>query len=93
MKSEAKRIDVGLYGETYSIVSDEPLEKVAEIASSVDSLMQAIAKKTGLTDAKKIAVLAALKLATNQHKLESELNGWVQGCLQLAGLIDQGLKF
>jgi cell division protein ZapA (FtsZ GTPase activity inhibitor) len=73
MNNEAKRIDVLLYGETYSVISDESEEKVLEVARQVDELMRLISRRTGLSDIKKIAVLTALKLATSQRKLEEEV--------------------
>ena len=56
MNNEAKRIDVLLYGETYSVISDESEEKVLEVARQVDELMRLISRRTGLSDLKKIAV-------------------------------------
>lgn len=73
MNNEAKRIDVLLYGETYSVISDESEAKVLEVARQVDELMRLIARRTGLSDVKKIAVLTALKFATSQCKLEEEI--------------------
>lgn len=81
--NEAKRIEVLLYGESYSVISDESEAKVLEVAKQVDELMRLIARRTGLSDVKKIAVLTALKLATNQHKLEEEIVGYSKTCQQL----------
>lgn len=89
--NEAKRIEVLLYGESYSVISDEPEEIVLEVAKQVDELMRLISRRTGLTDLKKIAVLTALKLATSQRKLEEESVGFAKICENLANLIDQSL--
>lgn len=89
--NEAKRFDIQLYGESYSIISDESEEKVDEIAKHVDDLMRSIAQRTGLSDVKKIAVLTALKLATSLDKLEQASVGYEQACMKLAELVDQKL--
>lgn len=87
--NEAKRIEVLLYGESYSVISDESEEIVLEVAKQVDELMRLIGRRTGLTDVKKIAVLTALKLATSQRKLEEEAVGYGRVCEKLIYLIDQ----
>ncbi len=89
--NEAKRIEVLLYGDSYSVISDEPAEKVLEVAKQVDELMRLIARRTGLSDVKKIAVLTALKLATSQRKLEEDTLSYKQLCEQLIQTVDQNL--
>ena len=89
--NEAKRFDIQLYGESYSIISDESEEKVDEIAKHVDELMRSIAQRTGLSDVKKIAVLTALKLATSLDKLEQASVDYEQACIKLTELVDQKL--
>jgi cell division protein ZapA (FtsZ GTPase activity inhibitor) len=87
--NEAKRIEVLLYGESYSVISDESEEIVLEVAKQVDELMRLIGRRTGLSDVKKIAVLTALKLATSQRKLEEEAVGYGRFCEKLVELINQ----
>lgn len=89
--TQAKRFDIQLYGETYTIISDESEQKVLEIAKNVDELMRAIAQRTGSSDVKKIAVLTALKLATEQNTLASVVADKTQACLKLAADIEQVL--
>ena len=89
--NEAKRIEVLLYGESYSVLSDEPEIKVLEIAKQVDELMRLIARRTGLSDVKKIAVLTVLKLATSQHKLEESAAHYQKTCEQLINLVNDSL--
>lgn len=89
--NEAKRIEVVLFGESYSVISDEPIERVERIAKQVDDLMQLIARRTGLADVKKIAVLAALKLATNQLELEELVGKTDNDCARLIALVDRNL--
>lgn len=62
MSAEIKKYKARIFGELYSIVSDEPEAVVAEVVNKVDSYMKEIASKTSMTvDSKRIAVLAALK--------------------------------
>jgi len=89
--NEAKRIEVLLYGESYSVLSDESEARVLEIAKQVDELMRLIARRTGLSDVKKIAVLTALKLATSQHKLEEEAANYKKSCEQLIASVSDSL--
>lgn len=89
--TQAKRFDIQLYGETYTIISDESEQRVLEIAKNVDELMRAIAQRTGSSDLKKIAVLTALKLATSQRSLEAVTFEQAQACLKLASKIEQVL--
>ncbi len=89
--NEAKRIEVLLYGESYSVISDEPEAKVLEVAKQVDELMRLIARRTGLSDVKKIAVLTALKLATSQRKLEEEIVSYGKACQKLITDVSENL--
>lgn len=62
MSAEIKKYKARIFGELYAIVSDEEEEFVAEVVNKVDSLMKEIAAKPSVTiDAKKFAVLAALR--------------------------------
>ncbi len=88
---QAKRFDIQIYGETYTIISDESEQKVLEVAKQVDELMRAIAQRTGSSDLKKIAVLTALKLATSQSALEASLVEQVSACSKLISIVDQAL--
>jgi cell division protein ZapA (FtsZ GTPase activity inhibitor) len=88
---EAKRFDIQLYGESYSIISDESEDKVFEVAKQVDDLMNLIARRTGLSDVKKIAVLTALKLATNKNELENAAIGYDDTCKKLVDMVNQRL--
>ena len=62
MSKEVKKYKARIFGELYSIVSDEEDELVLSIVRKVDFLMKEIAAKNNNTlDNKTIAVLAALK--------------------------------
>jgi cell division protein ZapA (FtsZ GTPase activity inhibitor) len=62
MSKELKKYKARIFGELYSIVSDEEDDFVLEVVRRVDCLMKEISTKNNTAlDAKKIAVLVALK--------------------------------
>lgn len=89
--SEIRNYSVVIFQDTYAIRSDEPQELVVRAASQVDALMHDIAQKSGSTDGKKIAVLAALRLAHTIENLESTLEKERSKEQELASSIDQAL--
>ena len=72
MNGEKKKYTMTIFGDQYVLVSDEAQEHVMKITMFVDSLMQEIAQATKLSDAKKVAVLAALQIADKFIALEAE---------------------
>ena len=62
-----------IYGDHYSIVSDESQSQLAHAASMVDTLMNEISTKVPHIDAKRVAVLTALQLASKIIALESQI--------------------
>lgn len=70
MNSESKRYKVTIFGDKYSLVSDQGNEGIEKITRQVDALMQEIAQKSGSVDTRSIAVLAALQLAGKLSEVE-----------------------
>ncbi|MCK5632623.1 cell division protein ZapA [bacterium] len=70
MSKEKKKYTVTIFGEQYTIISDDAPDHVMHVAALVDSSMQAIAQNSNLSD-KKIAVLTALQFAGKLLSLES----------------------
>ncbi len=62
MMQKAGQYKVSIFGENYTIRSDESPDLIVQAAGLVDSTMKEIAGNTHF-DAKSIAVLAALRLA------------------------------
>lgn len=60
-----------IFGDQYSLLSDESQEHMIDAARVVDSLMREIASKATNAESKKIAVLVALQIASKMLKLES----------------------
>jgi len=70
LDSEPKKYRARIFGDTYSVVSDEKETLILEAVKTVDNLMQDIADASESVDSKKIAVLTALKLAMRAINIE-----------------------
>lgn len=68
-----------IFGDHYSIVSDESQAQITKAAAQVDALMKEISAKATHVDEKRIAVLVALQLASKLLVLESNQEH-TQGC-------------
>jgi len=73
MDIEKKKLKIEIFNEQYSFVSDESEQDIVKASQLVDALMREIADKSGLHDGKKIAVLAALRIANRIVNLENLL--------------------
>ena len=72
MTQDAKRYQLNIFGELYTIISDESEAEILKAASYVNSLMKEISEKSGSVDSKKIAVLVALKLSKQVLTMEMD---------------------
>ncbi len=63
MKPEVKKYTITVFGDSYTVVSDESEECVLTAALYVDQLMKEIASKASDMPSQKVAILAALKIA------------------------------
>ncbi len=73
MKNEKKNYRVQIFGDEYTVISDESENQVIQAATLIDSLMHEIIQNAQLTDPKKIAVLAALRIASKLLDCEQSL--------------------
>lgn len=89
MNKEKKKYTVTIFGDQYVLVSDEGREHVMKIASLVDSLMHDIADASSLSDAKKVAVLANLRMADTILTLEGKVQNGEDRCKALVNCIDE----
>lgn len=77
MNTEKKKYKIDIFDEEYVLISDEAEPLIHNAALFVDKTMREI-QKSGIRDAKKIAVLAALRCASlleqhdQQKKIEQE---------------------
>ena len=92
----SQSIRVEIYNQTYNIRSDGDNDYILKLADFVDRKMREIASGTLTVDSLKVAILAALHIADEYHRLESELE---QNDQQLASrsaecadLLDRFLK-
>ena len=74
-------IRVEIYNQTYNIRSDGDTEYIIQLAEFVDSRMREISSGTLTVDSLKVAILAALHIADELHRLK---NMYEQADSQLA---------
>jgi cell division protein ZapA len=93
----APTIRVEIYNQTYNIRSDGDSDYISELANYVDSRMREISSGTLTVDSLKVAILAALYIADELHRLK---NVHEQADEQLASrssecaeMLDRLLKF
>lgn len=84
-----KKYSLRVFDDEYTILTDEPEEHVMRVAQHVDSIMNDIAQKSDGAHPKKVAVLAALKIASTMFNVESDLNKQNKQQEQLVGVIDE----
>jgi cell division protein ZapA (FtsZ GTPase activity inhibitor) len=86
-----KKYKVSLFGEAYTLISDEPEEHITASVHHVDELMRSITQSLQVTDSKKAAVLAALQLASRLLELEHRYHQKQYEHEKLIDLIDREL--
>jgi cell division protein ZapA len=64
-------IRVEIYNQTYNIRSDGDTEYIIQLAEFVDSRMREISSDTLTVDSLKVAILAALHIADELHRLKN----------------------
>jgi cell division protein ZapA len=90
MNTSAKKYKVTIFGESYTLVSDESEKHIVDAALQVDKLMSDIAR-AGVTDVKKVAVLVALQFSSELKHLKQDLELHTLEQDRLTTLLDQGL--
>ncbi len=95
-ESTAQSIRVEIYNQTYNIRSDGDNEYIKKLASYVDQRMRDISSGTLTVDSLKVAILAALHVADEFHRLkmsqeqnDSQLASRSSEC---ANMLDRFLK-
>lgn len=87
-----KKYKISVFGETYTVVSDESEEQVMNTAQYVDDLMRHTASKFDIYDSKRIAALVSLQLASRLKDLEEKCALHSQKEHELADRIDRELS-
>lgn len=67
-----KKVDVEIFGEIYSLKTDDDSEYVRKVAAAVDSSMREIAQKTHSFSSARVGVLAALDLADKYFQMKKD---------------------
>lgn len=89
MNIEKRKLKIEIFNDQYSLISDEKEADILRASSIVDKLMKEIADKSNLHDEKKIAVLAALRIASKLVDLENSLQYYEQKHLEFADIIEK----
>ena len=90
--NEKKNYKVQIFEEQYVLSSDDSETLVLKAAEMVDASMKEISHYSTITDSKKIAVLAALRIAEKLLSFEREQNKEHQKQSALKNYIDQELS-
>jgi cell division protein ZapA len=89
-------IQIEIFGQVYKVRGEEDQGYIEELARYVDSKMQTISETTGTIDSLKVAILAALNIADELFKLQSERESSEERVLtkanELADALDEALK-
>jgi cell division protein ZapA (FtsZ GTPase activity inhibitor) len=72
MKPEVKKYTITVFGDSYTVVSDESEERILNAALLVDRLMKEIASKASDMPSQKVAILTALKIALQMQATSLE---------------------
>jgi cell division protein ZapA len=86
MKREAKKYTVTIFGESYSIVSDESETVLLESVRLVDELMRELSGTFKSKETPRMAVLTAVQLA---HRLLTHQATITASCQEMTDRIDQ----
>ena len=89
MSKILKKYKARIFGEVYTIVSDEDDGFVLNLVQKVDFMMKDLAAKPAMMgDAKKIAVLIALKATEELLSLQQEVEQEQKHCEKIMMLLD-----
>jgi len=75
MVDNENKVKVEIFGTSYLLRGEGDSEYIQEVASFVDKKMREIQQATGLISTLKIAILAALNIADELHKVSSGKKG------------------
>lgn len=92
MSKELKKYTVMILGEPFSLVTDEPEEHVLQAAQKADRALGEIKGQAPAADARKVAILGVLQLASEYIHLQAKAacNGRIHE--ELIDLIDQEIS-
>ncbi len=88
MTNEKKRYKVTIFGQEYTLISSEHDEYLLEAARLVDTAMKEIAGKAVAVDPNKVAVMAALHMASSLAQARGVAQQQEQRCQALVAALD-----
>jgi cell division protein ZapA len=91
IEKKNKRCIVTIFGNEYSLITNESENYVSNAAQRVNELMNEIAGASTAVDEKKIAILAALRLASELMQLKETVEGNSISQRKLIAAIDHEL--
>lgn len=65
-------VQVEIFGQTYNLKVANDRDYIVKIASFIDTRMKEIQKNTGTSDGYRIAILTALNITDELHRLRSQ---------------------
>lgn len=92
MSDSVKSYKLEIFNDQYTLLSDESEQHLEESAALVDKYMKEIADSVTTKDVSRIAVLAALRLASTVRYKEAELEKKQHHETELIALIDKQLN-
>lgn len=72
------RLRVDIYGTEYTLRGRASIEHLHWVAAKVDSVMKQISASNASLDPKRIAVLTAINIADELHRLQMDWEEWVK---------------
>jgi cell division protein ZapA len=95
MNGNRESISVEIYGQTYNVRGEGDPAYLSELARFVDDRMREVAAQISSGDPVKIAILAALNMADDLHRLRSHQQSvvgiWMETTDKLAERLGEGL--
>jgi len=91
MSTEIKKYEVTILGELYTLVSDQSDEHIVSATNKINEIIREISQKAPHLEQKKLAVLAALKIASRLVECEYELEAVKNKSQALLDTIDREL--
>ncbi len=92
MTKDAKKYKITIFGDSFTIVTDESEEHIMHAALRVETQMKELAERLGATDVKRLAMLASFQIVSKLLHLELYLEQENQLASKLHAEIDKALE-
>lgn len=92
VNSERDGIKVEIYDQSYFMRGELNPEYIRELAKLVDGKMRSIAARTRTVDSLRVAVLAAMNIADECHRVRSKMAQVEQKVAECSGALDELLR-